>query len=57
MKAEWKKSISCLYSAASSRPNKATLTIFSLVAEYFLQPPRTLYACYILLSILDFNFE
>jgi hypothetical protein len=33
------------------------LTIFSLVAEYFLQPPRTLYAYYTLLSILTLNFE
>jgi hypothetical protein len=54
MKAEWKKS-KC--SAASSHPNKAILTIFSLVAEYFLQPPRTLYACYTPLSTLNSDFQ
>jgi hypothetical protein len=42
---------------ASSHPNKAILTIFSLVAEYFLQPPRTLYACYTSLSTLNSNFQ
>ena len=57
MKAEWKKSKCCLYSAASSHPNKATLTIFSLVAEYFLQPPRTLHACYPPFSTLNSNFQ
>jgi hypothetical protein len=54
MKAEWKKS-KC--SAASSHPNKAILTIFSLVAEYFLQPPRTLYACYTPLSTLNSDLQ
>jgi len=49
--------ISCLYSTASTGPNKVMLTIFTLVAEYFLQPPRTLYAYYILLGILNLNFE
>jgi hypothetical protein len=57
MKAEWKKSKCYLYSATSSHPNKAMLTVFSLVAEYFHEPPRTLYACYILLSILNLNIE
>jgi hypothetical protein len=51
MKAEWKSS------AASSHPNKAILTIFSLVAEYFLQPPITLYACYTPPSTLNSNFQ
>jgi hypothetical protein len=54
MKAEWKRS-KC--SAASSHPNKAIQTIFSLVAEYFLQPPRTLYACYTPLSTLNSDFQ
>ena len=46
-----------LYSAASSHPNKVILTVFSHVAEYFRQPPRTLYACYIPLSTPNSNFQ